>query len=118
MTATISTILRAVIFLCVSNTQFTLSEPAPGWQSEQSKPSAAVITPIASMKSATGRTLSVLVLTALKSAPAVWPGCALYFGCGGMVCPVCPAAGLANAALISNATVVADQGLVQPVLER
>src|SRR4029077_7842790 len=70
MVATISVILRAVIFFCVSNTQSTLSEPAPGWQSEQSNPSAAAITPIAPMKSSTLRPLRVLVETFLKNTPA------------------------------------------------
>src|SRR5579871_6282010 len=82
------------------------------------------MTPMASMKSATGSTLSVLVLTALKSDPAVWPGCASYLGCGGIALPVCAAAGLANAAPTSNAIVPAetaihrvDQSFIQRALE-
>src|ERR1019366_7927755 len=68
--ATISVILRAVIFLGVSMTQFTVSEPAPGWQSEQSKPTPAAMTPMACRKSSTLSTFRVLVLTALKYCPA------------------------------------------------
>src|SRR5260370_38324827 len=54
MAVIISTILRAINFLGVSNAQFTFSVPAPTWHSEQSKPRAADMTPMVPMKSSTG----------------------------------------------------------------
>src|SRR5580704_8889604 len=84
MLATISTILRAVFFWGVSNTQSTLSLPAPGWQSAQSKPKESAMTPIAPRKSSGVSSLSVLVVTFLKNVPAfngAWPACAAaWFG--------------------------------------
>src|SRR5262252_9510527 len=79
--ATISTMRRAVFFSCVSTTQSTSSLPAPGWQSAQSKPSAAEITPMLPMKSSTLSSLRVLVVTFLNASPAfllpavvaIWP---------------------------------------------
>src|SRR3954469_15374239 len=72
--STISTIRRAVRFTRVSNTQSTVSVPAPGWQSAQSQPSAPDMTPIAAMKSSTVNVLRVLVVTFLKNVPAIAPG--------------------------------------------
>src|SRR5579872_290520 len=80
--ATMSTILRAMTFGGVSITQFTLSVPAFGWQSAQSYPSAAEMTPIDWMKSSTLRSFSEVAVTFLKNSPAFWPG----IGAGIWVC--------------------------------
>src|SRR5579863_6165929 len=69
MLATISTILRAVFLGGVSNTQSTLSVPAPGWQSAQSNPSESAMTPMALRKSSGVSSFSVLVVTFLKYVP-------------------------------------------------
>src|ERR1700733_5389161 len=73
MAPTISTILRARIFGAVSMVQLTWSVPAPGWQSAQSRPRSAEITPMLVMKSATGSTLREGVVTFLKYSPALGP---------------------------------------------
>jgi hypothetical protein len=66
MVATISIIRRAVLFWGVSIDQSTVSVPAFGWQSAQSRPRPAAITPILATKSSTLNSLSVLVVTFLK----------------------------------------------------
>src|SRR5690348_2147237 len=72
MAVTISTILRAVRFLgLLSVTQSMLSVPAPGWQLEQSYPTAAVMTPIAPRKSLGVSPFNVAVVTFLKYSPEV-----------------------------------------------
>ncbi len=73
MATTISSMRRAVRFSRVSMTQLTVSVPAPGWQSAQSQPSAADMTPIAAMKSSTVRSFRVVVVTFLKNVPALAP---------------------------------------------
>src|SRR5215472_7212055 len=74
MAATMSIILRALTFLgLLSVTQSTLSDPAPGWQSAQSYPSAAATTPMEPRKSSTLRLLRDAVVTLLKNSPAGVP---------------------------------------------
>src|SRR5579871_978095 len=82
------TILRVMIFCGVSITKSALSEPAPGWQSAQSRPRSAEITPIAPIKSATVRPRRVGVVTFLKVSPAV-------FSLAAFAVPVLVAAGVA-----------------------
>src|SRR5215475_4406585 len=64
---------RAVLFLVVSSSHTTLSVPAPVWQSEQSKASEEVITPMLPIKSATVSPFNGVVVTFLKTSPADWP---------------------------------------------
>src|SRR5215471_17095506 len=70
MPATISTIRRVVILRGVSVTKSALSVPAFGWQSAQSRPRFAEMTPMLAMKSSTVSSLSVLVVTFLNATPA------------------------------------------------
>src|SRR5580704_10502631 len=70
MAVTMSIILRAVIFCGVSITKLTLSVPAPGWQSAQSRPRSAEMTPMAPIKSSTVRALRAGVVTFLNVSPA------------------------------------------------
>src|SRR5215471_21663033 len=73
MASTIWIILRAVTLVGIeSSAQFTVSYPALRWQSAQSYPSPAAMTPMAPMKSSTVRPLRVLVVTFLKASPAVF----------------------------------------------
>src|SRR5215510_3065048 len=91
MVATISIIVRAVLFAgVVSMAKSAWSVPALGWQSAQSKPSAAEITPMLARKSSTLSSLSVLVVTFLKYCPA------LALAVGGAWPRVCAAAGSTN----------------------
>src|SRR5215467_7351604 len=92
---------RAVLFLVVSSSHTTLSVPAPVWQSEQSKASEEVITPMLPIKSATVSPLSGVVVTFLKTSPADCP-----FGGTAGCCPCCAAARLANSTPITPTTAI------------